>query len=319
MIPAVRYLRYNLTNSGTPGTETSHYIDLARDLSAINRRLMRQGRIYHVKRVSIVSSNTIAGVGWTDGELPPADLYQQNAGRITFSTIPYSWVTVNAWQRGFRIWNTMNDRVLKLEPSLKSTWHDYKIRGIGLYAPSPTYEIPVDNGGGAVSLGEWNYSVYQSPDGTTASDQFNAHMLGDHDQASAPFGSIGLVKSYAESRATVSTDSPELDQVNFNDPLLNILDDGTVVDEIASDLANRNETPPYDHDLYPGETGNMSRPLVVQQTTLGADGRASVGGFAAMCGLVEVEITSPNANDVYLVLIELEQGNYRGINAGVIE
>lgn len=319
VVPAVRYLRYNLTNSGTPGTETSHYIDLARDLTAINRRLMRQGRIYHVKRVSIVSSNTIAGVGWTDGEFPPADLYQQNAGRVTLSTIPYSWVTVNAWQRGFKLWNEMNNQVLKNQPNLKSTWHDYKLRSIGAYAPTPTYEIPIDNGGGQLALGEWTYSVYQSPDGTTSADAYTAYMLGDHTGTAGNYSSVGLVKSYAETRPTVDNNSPEMTQVNYNDPLLNIFDHGTVVDEIAANLAEHNEDPPYSRDIYPGESGNMSRPLVVQQTTLGADGRASVGGFAAMCGLVEVETTSPIANDVYSVLIELEQGNYRGINAGVIE
>jgi len=56
--PAVRYLRYELTNSGTPDTETSHFIDLARDLSRCNRRLYRAGRDYHVKKVTVVSSNT---------------------------------------------------------------------------------------------------------------------------------------------------------------------------------------------------------------------------------------------------------------------
>ena len=39
--PAARYLRYELTNSGTPGTETSHFIDLAKDLSDF------QGRSWH--------------------------------------------------------------------------------------------------------------------------------------------------------------------------------------------------------------------------------------------------------------------------------
>ena len=56
--PAVRYLRYEMTTSGTPDTETSHFIDLARDLSRVNRRLYRAGRDYHVKKVTIVSSNT---------------------------------------------------------------------------------------------------------------------------------------------------------------------------------------------------------------------------------------------------------------------
>ena len=87
MTPAVRYLRYELTNSGTPGTETSHYIDLARDLSALNRRLYRQGRDYHVKRITVVSSNTPNG-----GD--PSGINN----RVSLATIPDSWVARNAWK-----------------------------------------------------------------------------------------------------------------------------------------------------------------------------------------------------------------------------
>ena len=95
--PAVRYLRYELTNSGSPGTETSHFIDLARDLSRVNRRLYRAGRDYHVKKITVISSNTIAGFT-TD---PPG---KANAGRISVSTAPDSWVARGAWHRAFKSW-----------------------------------------------------------------------------------------------------------------------------------------------------------------------------------------------------------------------
>ena len=304
--PAVRYLRYELTNSSTPNTETSHYIDLAKDLSAINRRLYRQGRAYHVKRISIVSSNTIPSPG-------------QNAGRVTVSTAPDSWVVRNAWRRGFEMWNEMNKQsVLGNQPSLKPKFHDFKIRGIGSYAPAPTYLVPKDNGGGSLSVGEWTYTAMVSPDGTTSADSFNLTLLGDHVGAAGARTSVSLVKSYGESRATVQDNDPNRAAVNIDDPLINLFDDGTVVDEIANNLLYHNEDSPYDNDLYPGESGNMPQPLVNQQTTLGADGRATVGGFTAMCGLVEIEATSPIGDDVYSVLVELAPGSYRGISAEVI-
>lgn len=319
--PAVRYLRYNLTNSETPGTETSHFIDLARDLSAINRRLYRQGRDYHVKRVSIVSSNTIAATSWIDYDgLPGTDNITQNAGRITLATVPDSWMVRNAWRRGFEMWNKMNKLVFSQVDSgtLKPKFHDFKIRGIGAYAPSPTYETPVDNGGNALALGEWSYSSIVSPDGTTSTDAFNLHLLGDHIGSAGSRTSVGLVKSYAETRATVDVNEPNTAHVNTDDPLLNLFDDGTQVDEIADNLLAIGEDTPYSVGTYPGETGNMPQPLVVHQTTLGADGRTTVGGFNAICGLLEVEITSPIPNDVYSVLVELAPGNYRGIAADVI-
>ena len=318
----MRYLRYNLTNSESPGTETSHYIDLARDLSAINRRLYRQGRDYHVKRVSIVSSNTIAATGWIDYDgLPGTDNITQNAGRITVSTLPDSWMVRNAWRRGFETWTKMNKRVLagpSDQKSIKPKYHDFKIRGIGAYAPTPAYEVPVDNGGGALQLGEWTYSEMVSPDGTTGADEFLLHMLGQHVGGPGTRSSVGLVKSYADTRATMDINDPATFHVDVDDPLMNLFDDGTVVDEIAENLLTANEDTPYNVSAYPGEDGNMSRPLVVQQTTLGADGKATVGSFNAICGLLEVEITSPLPGDVYSVLVELAPGNYRGIAADVI-
>jgi hypothetical protein len=217
------------------------------------------------------------------------------------------------------MWNKMNKQsTLADQPSLKPKFHDFKIRGIGSYAPTPTYETPLDNGGGAVSVGEWTYTTLVSPDGTTSADSFNLTLLGDHIGAAGARTSVSLVKSYAESRATVQDNDPNRAAVNIDDPLINLFDDGTVVDEITNNLLYHNEDTPYDNDLYPGETGNMPQPLVVQQTTLGSDGRATMGGFTAMCGLIELEITSPIAEDVYSVLVELAPGSYRGIAADVI-
>ena len=53
-------------------------------------------------------------------------------------------------------------------------------------------------------------------------------------------------------------------------------------------------------------------------STLGTDGKCTLGGFTAMCGLIEIESTSPIANDVYSVLVELAPGKYRGVHAEVI-
>ena len=314
-IPAVRYLRYEVTNSASPGTETSHFIDLARDISAINRRFYRQGRDYHVKRVTIVSRNTIAYGNIDIAVTGTRD--QQDAGRISFSTLPDSWMVRSAWKRGFEAWNMMNAKATAMNPSIKPTYHDFKIRGIGAYAPTPTYLVPKDNGGGALSLGEWSYTTLVSPDGTSGADDMKMHMLGDHIGLPGVRDSIGLLKSYAETRATVDENDPNL-VINEDDPILNLFDDGTTHDEIVANLESNGEDPPYDVTTYTGETNNMPRPLVVQDTTLGADGKATVGGFNAICGLVEIECNSPIANDVYSVLVELAPGKYRGVKAEVI-
>ena len=178
--PAVRYLRYELQNSGTPGTETSHFIDLARDLSRVNRRLYRQGRDYHVKKISIVSSNTISG--WTVADLtsfPGITEFQQNGGRVTVSTIPDSWPARGAWNRGFNTYKLMNKEAThNLTNDISATWADFKVYMSNEHRTGNAL-TPIDNGGNAVTGGEWTYSVFISPDGTTSSDTFSIHMLGD--------------------------------------------------------------------------------------------------------------------------------------------
>lgn len=310
--PAVRHLRYELTNSGTPGNETSHYIDLARDISAINRRLYRQGRAYHVKRISIVSSNTIAGYGGAP------DSPKVNAGRVTVSVAPDSWTVRNAWKRGFDMWNRMHkEATTAIRGDVKGKFSDFKINLSNDFRTT-TKLVPKDNGGNNLVLGEWDYATLVSPDGTTSADSLELHLLGDHVGSAGAWTSVGLVKSYGASRQTVDTDQPYTPSTASDDPIVNMFDDGTVVDEIVQLQEDENDSPPYSRDGYAGGSSNHPKPLVVQQTTLGADGRATVGGFTAMCGVVEIETTSSVASDVYSVLVELAPGSYRGIGAEVI-
>ena len=302
--PAVRYLRYELTNSGSPGTETSHFIDLARDISAINRRLYRQGRTYHVKRVTVISANT-------PNSAPGAE------NRISFGTIPESWVAQQAWHRGFKTWTKMQKEAqAQAAGDVRATWNDFKV-SLSTDFASATKLVPLDNGGNAVDYGEWIYSRLVSPDGTTGDDIFNLHMLGDHVGSVGAWGSVGLIKSYGESRATVNAGDPNVPGNVSDDPLVNVFDYGTTIDEVLDDMEAHNDLPPYEISNYPGDDANMPKPLVVQDTCI-VDGKATVGGFKAMCGLVEIETKSSVASDVFSVLVELAPGNYRGIAAEVI-
>jgi len=302
MTPAVRHLRYELQNSGDPGTETSHYIDLARDLSIVNRRLYRQGRDYHVKKITVVSSNT------------------PNLGnRVSASGISSSWVAHNAWRRGFEVWTKMDKEASEnLSGNIRGTWSDFKIYLSNDMRSGNVLE-PMDNGGNAYLPGEWVYTRLVSPDGTTSSDAFYLHMLGDHQGSPGSWSAIGLVKSYGQSRATVQGADPNVPGVASDDPIVNVFDYGTTVDEVVNLMEGDNDTPPYDLYDYPGQGGNDNgpKPAVFQDTTL-VDGRAVMGGFNALCGLIELETTSTVANDVFSVLVELAPGKYRGINADVI-
>jgi len=299
--PAVRYLRYEMTSSATPGTETSHFIDLARDLSRVNRRLYRAGRDYHVKKVTIVSSNT------------------PNLGnRISVSAAPDSWVARGAWHRAYKAWNQMNKTATgQLSGNIQGTWADFKIF-LSADMAAATLLNPKDNGGtdAAVAL-NWDVSTFVTPDGTTTDDEFYGTLLGDHVGVSPNRISVGLIRSYGESRATVQLTDPAVPTAASTDPLVNLFDYGTTIDDVIDNLEDENDEPPYSQVQYPGASINMPKPLVCQDTTI-VDGRATMGGFSALMGHLEFEIKSAIPSDVYSVLIELAPGKYRGIKAEMI-
>lgn len=296
--PAVRYLRYELTTSGVPGTETSHFIDLARDLSRVNRRLYRAGRDYHVKKVTIVSSNT------------------PNLGnRVSVSTAPDSWVARGAWHRAFKMWNQMNKTASgQLAGNITGTWADFKIF-LSSDMAGATLPSPLDNGGFEVTAAlDWDVSTFVTPDGTATDDEFYGTLLGDHIGAAGSRTSIGLIRSYGESRATVQLTDPAVPSAASTDPLVNLFDYGTTIDDVIDNLEDSNDQPPYSQVQYPGGAVNMSKPIVIQDTTI-VDGRASMAGFSALMGHLEFEIKSAIPSDVYSVTIELSPGKYRGIKA----
>ena len=311
--PANRFLRYQVTSSTTPGAETSHYFDLARDLSAVNRRLYRQGKVYQIANVSITSRNTVNGLA-------------------SFSTAADTWVTRAAWNRGFLMHDEMNRKVLDMPGSMtrKGRWNDYKVYLSDDHRTSANLPRPRDNGNNLAGTGEWVYSTYQSPDGSPTADEFTSHIHGDHSGSAGSWNSISLIKSYGEARASVQVDTPLVDSEGSDDPLLNLFDYGTEIDEIAHDLGNDGDNPPYKvnqggsnatiGEHYPGSESNLPKPMVNRLVGIGMQGGTSaptvmVPGFTAIAGLIELELQSDAPNDTFDILIEIAPGGYKGVAA----
>lgn len=300
-IPAVRYLRYQF-QLGAENTEQSFYIDLAKDLSRVNRRLMRQGRNYHIKSVSFLSRDT-----------------PNNGNYVQLCTVPDSWMSRNAWKRGFQAHRDMNAVPLD-KTGLSGKFSDYKVYMDADHRAAEiagTTLIPKDSANNLVQDGEWVYAIYTAPTATAGvSDEYTAHFMGAHSGSAGAYNSIGLIKSYGDARATV-TISPTRQGDASDDPLLNLMDFGDTVNDIVDNLESHNDAPPYDLNNYAGDDANMPKSIVVKQTTL-VDGRATVGGFSALCGLLEVEASSAQLNDTITMIVELKEGSYRGIAADVI-
>jgi hypothetical protein len=222
-----------------------------------------------------------------------------------------------AWKRSRDTWNEMNKvATQQISGNIAGTWADFKVHMTNT-SRTATLARPMDNGGTLFKEGEWTHSQLVTPDGTTGEDSFLMHMLGGHDGSVGAWNSVGLIKSYGESRATVQSGDPNVPSIASDDPLVNVFDYGTAIDEVIDDLEFTNDDPPYDIDDYPGDDTNGAKPTVVQDTTL-VDGSSTMAGFTAFLGLLEFEIKSGVENDKFSVLIELSPGKYRGIKADVI-
>jgi len=316
--PAVRHLRYQLTHNGT---DDSHFIDLGRDLSAINRRSYRQGKVYHVAGITVHDSSSRC---W-----------------VKVAVAPDTWMTRNAWYKGFKMWTAMNDQVLgkPVSVSMAPKWHDFKVY---MHAEHRVHHLagtdvsaPVDLQLNAVQRGTWDYSKFFIPaEGGSATstsgeadgdhDEAGIHLLGPNSGTLGAFASVGLIAGYEDSRAKVQP-APSLSAAIEGSWVNALFDMGDTFDDIAEELDDANFSPPYAIDDMvggsdKGATQNMIAPIMVGQTnTVATQPIGRIGPFSAICGLIEV-MTSLSGSDPNTVglTVELMPGKYKGVAASAI-
>lgn len=304
--PAVTSLWYEMPTSQVG---VSRFIDLASDLSRLNRKLYRQGYQY-----------VVAGVTVTD------DVGVTNALDVSISTAGNTWVTQNAWTKGFALWNQMNQEVLDDNPSVQGKWSDYKIRLTENMAPANTIQA-LNGAAGPLPAGyEWAQSIYVVPqhdvDPATglvkAAEQYTACLVGPDDLTNNVFS---LVKAYEESRATVQDITPNVPGGLPNSFYLQLTDDGSQDPELAAVIIDSNDQPPYSplDGAYPGGgifTTSEATSRVARGVKNDFTPTMTLPGFTAECGLLRVDASrSDDVTNVVRLQIHLVPGEYRGIMA----
>lgn len=300
--PTVTRLSFELDGGST------QFISLSRALSTINRKFYRAGCYYYINSVEV---------------------YNNETGVVDLHTLPDNWITKNAHSRAFKLYQKMN----ALPQSAGATgyrgkYHDFKVymsnrhRVAGDIEPS-LYDI---NGAQQTYQADnWDYSQFVSADDNQDpvgdADEFVVHMLGDHINASggntpiaAGWASIGLIKSYMESRAQVQA-GPILDADLPDDPLINVFDMSSEeqMNDILENLDQHNDAPPYDLDNMVGQSATSMQHVarIGTEVGIGRIGRAS--GFCAPMGLICVDplgVSTP-----FRVVINLAVGTYHGVYA----
>lgn len=293
--PTATRLSFEFTGSGT------QFIDIAKALSAVNRRFYRQGVYYYVNSVEV---------------------YNNEAGIVDLHTCPDNWVTRNAHQRGFKLYQKMNAMVDGISGVGRPKYHDFKVFMSALHYSTGTAS-PVLHGinsqTSTMNSDDWVYSVFTSADddqdGTANADEFNVHMLGGHSGSSDNWNSVALIKSYGESRNTVNLDVPEDGNIVNTDPMMNIFDFSSEeqMNDIVENLQNDNDNPPYDFNVYVGEQSNEMQHVARIGTETGINRIARASGFCAPFGLICVD--PQEISTAYRLVLNLAVGTYHGVYA----
>ena len=303
---AVRTLTYTVP----AGLST---IDIMKDLSIVNRKLFRQGYCVGIESVEF---------GYTGN---PASF---DTLRLTAGTAGDTWSVHNAHVKGHALWNQMNQLVLEDNPSIAGKWADYKVR-LDVEHQSGGTLAPLDGQGNPYLAGEWIYSTYTMPQHVVnaatgeplPADITTAHLLGDDLGVPGALTSIGLVKAYAESRATVFDNNPNV-PAGMSDSFFNLLtDSGSQEPELSLEIEFQNDDPPYDLLNYPGSVANAPTPID-SEFSLASVGQPTgiLSPFVAQCGLIRLN------NEAFLngaqvtaaamtVRVTVMAGKYKGIAA----
>lgn len=305
----VRHLKYTINSTAN---QSAAYINIAKDLSAINRQLFRQARMYKVKSLTIVDND------------------QEKFVQVGIA--PDSWAMRNAVKRGFSRWNEMNDQVLSEQPSLKARWNDFKPylstrHRSAVIGAGGTIETPEDMNGNNLQYGEWQYSTFESPDGTSSVDGYEVTVLGAHDLRSAnDYDSVGLIQSYGDARGTVNQIEPFVNAAAASDdPLANLLDAGTQFDEIAENIIQEGDRPPYPVSSQPGNdycgaSGNMPEELMIAEFNSSSitEGVQRIFGFNVPLGVIRLDhstVNPPAGGNNFTVIVEVAEGTYKGVHS----
>lgn len=281
-----------------------NYIDVSKDLSSFHRQLKRQKMVY-----------TIYG-----------GFMRNNQGTSAqFNVAPLTWTSKAAVNRSFKMWRKMISQTLKNNDGLKSgKWNDFKVRLTGEVTAS-LYRTAVDAKGEPISTGEWNYSTLSQPklidpdeDGglefDANMDQYDLHIVGDHNGTVENYTSVGLIRSWYDSRPVPQSPEP-IDVPNIQDPLANLFEVEDDDNERVYYIQSEGDTPPYNKNAPFGmvgtgtDKGGLAPVAIADNDASGARTQAlgsQIVGFQALCGLIQVDVNTDGGTTEIFLDVESE-------------
>lgn len=300
-----RILNFDLSHTPDDNDEDFHYIDIAKMLSAVNRKSYRQGMTYDVANM----------------------VFHDSADTETFisvCTVPNTWALQASWAEGFFRWMQQQKAAVDtLNDSEFGPWHDFKVyanKDMVADVDKPNF---VDTEGNALTAGEWIYSKYLVPrDGSDSPISSNIGLIGPH--VGSPFGDdltyASLMQAF-ENNVNIPQEDPDITtHTTLWAALSPAASDMEVIRDVLDDYEADNDLPPYSPAVIPGAgvpgAGRPSEPWRQRLACIqgGANHMAAVGGFQAPCGLIIIDSKQADAETIG-VQLELVPGDYKGVSA----
>lgn len=286
--------------------QDSVYIDVAQNLSLINRKLVRQGHVFSISDLRFWAVDNDAD-----------DM------AITVSALPRTWMMFNAYKKARSLWNQMNLEALDgLGQGNLPKYYDFKVlfdaehfrnhilqQGSNDSGNVDLHDnlLPCDGDGNVIdATGDWVYSKFQTSE--SESDVFYAHMCGKHQAADGSDegasgrdmpnngGSAGLILAYQQSRGASFTDQDitGLDQqVDIDSPWAMLFGADDQSQETMEALDVDNDAPPYGADYVGGVTlgeGVYVGGTYVSGSEAGTPSRSLIRTFEAPMGLIKLDL-----------------------------
>ncbi len=312
---------FNLTGDATIDNYT---LDLSQCASILNRRFYRQGLNWAVVGFKFLGTDE---------------------STLSIQKLPSTWVMSNAWEKGFRSWQKMNNEALQEAESVKPKFLDFKIYADathhsagfaanllpGNYTPTFTQAV----------AGEWSSSKLLIPlTGASVTDpgqvtEREIIATGANYPGVSPvsgLNSVSLIEGYANSRAlpnivdpNVPADAADADGGTAENWMSALFNEGTQqTDEVLGVLIDENNIAPYPFEndgvnvdtMYPGGANQVAGLEThdiefITPTTIGGTTHMKGGMFP--CGLVRVQAQKSTAGGGVLQLqVDMVPGDHRG-------
>lgn len=333
--PTHRFLRYKLSHTNSNGTDRAddnHYIDLARDISAMNKRKYDQGRLWGVSSFTLHDN--------------------QSHIHATIAGLRHVWPTYSAYRMARRVWKKQISA-----SGYKGSWQQFIVALGRDVLTDPDNPLPLDTEEMSCKRGEWMISQlsYALPDGNEANaavvmtgdtnvnaiDQLPHNtQIGADSTTSGPMfvrnvgsgnevsmerpgfsGSISASAEWSRARPDVSNspdDDATLDQSLFAQMLQSPEDYGgaSYIDEVLERQKLEGDHPPYAQDLMGLDDSGTNDGLWVYREARFASGQKTImlPGAEIPLGLLKV-VTNGAGNGTCYLDIEVAPGGYKGVHA----